>query len=399
MRSIKYLLFLLLFSPTSFFAADKPAWTIDYKKLNIPQHPKPVRIGKEVPLNPGYKVQFSPDNNVLISFWEHRPQTELVTKDSPEKSGTIFVVLLLSRESGELIRRIEWPVTGEWRSGPQMSHGSRIYPLPSGGYVGIINRHLQVFDSSFKVIHNRALEVNEYVGYDLITPLYGQYFVLRFSGYREWRTTEIINSETFEIVERLNVKNSIIDVWGNRLLGFYTDTDIKKNGYEEKKIGVDLKWNDLGLTQGGYSEAKYIYNGTIIVTDVARQSPGRKGFWFTIEEGKKSDPVFKDRLIFKPSWNTPIIANRVGKESALREALDLDTPLWIEAYNINTREIVLATKKYTNMVGHAISPDGNSIAVMTTKKIELYNVNPQYEIYGLGEVWTGQNHVDKGLCP
>jgi len=372
----------MLLPSTTLFAADKPAWTIDYKKLNLPQHPKPVKIGNEVPHEPGYKIQFTPDNNVLVSFWERRQQTELVTKNSPEKSGTFFVVLILSEETGELIRRIEWPVLGESAfGGYRFRHGSCIYPLPSGGYVGIINRRLQVLDSSLNIIHDRVLETPKDGRYELITPLYGQYFIFKHregysdeTGWAIW-ITEIIDSKTFKTIDRVNLPNSEVwDIWGDRLLAINFPNEHYERRLLVRKVG-EIQWNDLGLTQGGYSEAKYIYNGTIIVTDVSRQSPGRKGFWFTIEEGKKSDPVFKDRLIFKPSWNTPIIANRVGKESALREALDLDTPLWIEAYNINTKQIELATKKYTNMVGHAISPDGNSIAVMTTKKIELYNVN------------------------
>ena len=195
-KSIKYLLFLLPFISTTLFAADKPAWTIDYNKLNLPPHPKPVELGKERNHEPGYKVQFTPDNKVLISFWERRPQTELATKDTPENSGSVFVALLLSRETGELIRRVEWPVMRESLSGQRFSYGSRIYPLRSSGYVGIINRHLQVFDSSFNVVHNRVLERFEDAMYNLIVPLYGQFFSIGSWDGTNW-ITEIIDSKTF----------------------------------------------------------------------------------------------------------------------------------------------------------------------------------------------------------
>jgi len=131
MKSIKNQMFLLLFlSSTAFVspavAADKPVWTIDYEKLNLPERGNP--FGRAKP-DPNFRVEFTLDNKILISFLQHKPQTK-GSKDTPEK----FVVLLLSRETGELIKGVELPLVSEV---PGMYH--RIYPLPSGGYVGIIN--------------------------------------------------------------------------------------------------------------------------------------------------------------------------------------------------------------------------------------------------------------------
>jgi len=377
-------LFLMVYFSATMFAADKPAWTIDYKKLNLPKHPKPVEVGKEQNHNPGYTVQFTPDNNVLISFWERRPQTELATKDSPDKSGSVFVVLLLSIETGEPIRRIEWPVMGESLFGQRIRHGSRIYPLHSDGYVGIINRHLQVHDSSFNIIFDRLLE-NKYEmeRYDLITPLHGQFFI-----FGSWDgvscTIEIIDSKTFKTIEQwnesshiFNMSSLLMDIWGDQLLLTRHTTDFHGRNFFVKKIGTS-KWNDLGTLPKVNVYAKFIYNGIIVFTGYIEQMFDSKEFWFKIENGKVSEPIFEG-LQFKPSLNTSIVAAGASHLSDFRRTFDMDSKDWIEAYDLNTRQVLLATKRYSasDIVDYAISPDGDSIVLMTKKKIELYNVNPK----------------------
>ena len=64
MKSIKNMVFLLLFfSPimlaSTAFASDKPIWAIGYKELNLPRFDPPYK---------NHKVQFTPDNKILISF-------------------------------------------------------------------------------------------------------------------------------------------------------------------------------------------------------------------------------------------------------------------------------------------------------------------------------------------
>ncbi|MDR0843028.1 MAG: hypothetical protein LBP68_06390, partial [Acidobacteriota bacterium] len=123
MNSIKnqmFLILLLFLSSTAFtataFAADKPIWTIDRKKLNLPERGKPVNYKKWAALgiyekpDPEFKLHFTLDNKILVSFLHYRPQTELETKDTPKKFDLSFVALLLSRENGELIRHVEWPL-------------------------------------------------------------------------------------------------------------------------------------------------------------------------------------------------------------------------------------------------------------------------------------------------
>jgi hypothetical protein len=91
--------------------------------------------------DPNFKVHFTLDNKILVSFLHYRPQTELKPNDKSKKFDTFFVALLLSRENGEITRRVEWPL-GESTQRQRTGYGSCIYPLPSGGYVGIIDRRL-----------------------------------------------------------------------------------------------------------------------------------------------------------------------------------------------------------------------------------------------------------------
>ena len=370
---MKYTMFLLLFFPLSLFASDRPVWTIDSKKWNLPQRTH----GPEAWVDPRYRIQFTPDDKVLISFFDRRPQTELATKDTPEKSGHFFVALLLSRETGELIRRVEWPVIGESGPSQQFRYGSRISPLRSGGYVGIFNRRLQVLDSSFNVIHERILETSEQRGtaFEIITPLYGQFFIFLSHEDRNW-SAEIIDSKTFKIAERLDEKVMLMDIWGDRLLATWRTADVPESRFFEKRIGAS-QWNDLVGLHERNAEARYIYNGTIIVTGTTG-GPDFRGFWFSIEDGKKNDPASRG-LLFKPSLNTSIVASKRSHLSAIRRMLDLNSMDWIEAYDLSTQQVLLATRRYSaeQIRDYAISPDGMSIVLMTINRIELYTVPPE----------------------
>ena len=378
MKSIKNQIFLLLlllsttFAPVA-FAAGKLVWTFDYTKWNLPEYGKPLydknkleTMGAYDKPNPWYNVQFTPDNEILISFLEHRYQPQLGSKAQPEK----IVVLLLSRGKGELIRRVEWSIVNDFAA--QARFGPRICPLPSGGYVTLINEHLQVLDSSFSVIHDRVLDVSERL-YNITVPLSGKFFILGQSADRRKRTSEIINSVTFETIELFDKSYSgIADIWEDRLLSeSYIDSDgIRETRFFEKQIGAS-QWNDLvSVQRGGYVEAKFIYNGAIVVSD----PPHQKKFWLMIEDGRKSEPVSKGFIQFKSSRNAPIVANKVNRTSAIRNFFDLFDKESIEAYDLNTRQVLLETKKYTDIVDYAISPDGDNIILITKKKIELYAV-------------------------
>jgi len=375
------------------FASDKPVWTVDFRKLNLPKH--------ENESDPGFNVQFTPDNKILISFVHRSQQTKSATKDMLEKTDSFFVVLLLSGEKGELIRRIEWPIMPESSPAGQ----TRIYPLPSGGYVGIIDRldftvesrktvtHLQMFDSSFNVIHDRVLDTVERGKgvYRIILPMSGNVIILNQKEYRTRfaEIVEIIDLSTFEIMERFVQPDfGIVGIWKDQLLSISYDGNNDSRIFE-KKIGAS-QWNVLGLTQWTilhvlglgdsmrYGNPRFIYNGSIVFRDLIGQPPETKEIFFMIEGGKMSGPFFEG-CISRPSWNTPVVACKKSKLSSIRLFLDLDSRDWIEAYDLSTRQVLLATKRYTadNLIDYAISPDGDSIVVMTRKKIELYRVNPK----------------------
>ena len=393
-NQIILLLLLLLFLSSTAFAVDKPVWTVDHKLLNLPEIGKPVSYNKWATVglydkpNPNYNIHFTLDNKILVSFLHYRTQTEIKPNDKSKKFDTFFVALLLSRENGELIRRVEWPL-GESTQIQRIGYGSCIYPLKSGAYMGIINQHLQVFDSSFNIIYNRVLNTLEPGGgmYYLIMPLSGKYIILwrQKSATQFERIIEIIDSDTFKTMELFEIPSlRIMDIWEDRLLaiGYFEDTC--DSYYLEKKIGTE-QWNALGLTQGSQTNAKFIYNGDIIVTDNIGLVHNKKGFWFMIEAGKKSDPVFGGFYsTSKLSWNTPTIASKINNQSAIRRLFDLFGKNWVESYDLSTRKVLLKTKAYSQdsisgeeMVDYAISPDGDSIILMTNKKIELYTVNPK----------------------
>ena len=385
MRLIKNLIFLFLllflsstvFTPTA-FASDKPVWTIDYKKLNLPEG-RPVSISKYDKTDPGFYVDFTPDNRILVSFLQYSTQTELVTKDTSKKFNFFFVVLLLSRENGELIRRVEWPV-GELTIGQRIIYGSRIYPLPSGGYVGIIDRHLQALDSSFNVIYSRVLDALESGMYEITVPLSDKYFSLNRRYYMFESVSEIIDSSTFEIVERFDAPDfRIVDIWENQLLAI-TKSENGNVTIIKGEIGGDwtILIQDLSTKHGEgarYVDTKFIYNGTIVVSGDNGEPLNRKGFWFTIEDGKRGDLVFPGIGPFKPSRKTPIIATKESHKSWFRRMFDLFAKNSIKAYDVSTRQALLATPKYTDIEDFAISPDGDGILLMRKKKMEFYSVN------------------------
>ena len=374
------MILLIVLSATAFafastaFAADKPVWTVYYENLNLPNYGFHKRDKKPDPL---FNIQFTPDNKILVRFLLYKQQTKSARKAPPEHS----VILLLSKENGKLINRVVLPVMPELFP----SRRNEIFPLPSGGYVQLIDRHLQVFDSSFNVIYSRVSDGD----FSRITvPLSGKFFILHTN-----QNSEIIDSDTFETVERLEQQPNfaIEDIWGDRLLAVRYIGRIQKTLYSlhefyEKKIGAS-QWNYLGFEQGERPTAQYIYNGAIVVDDRIGLPPDgvidQKRFWFMIEDGKKSDAVFKD-CKFTPSWNTPVMACKNNKTSAIRELLDLFGKTWIEAYDLITRQVLLKTKAYTpdsisgeDVVDYAISPNGDSIVLMTSKKIELYTVKPK----------------------
>jgi hypothetical protein len=208
--------------------------------------------------------------------------------------------------------------------------------------------------------------------YYLTVPLSGKFIILRRqkSAAQREQIVEIIDSGTFETIERFEIPGfAIIDIWEDRLLSISSEHRLA-----EKKISA-LQWNDLRLDGSViYNTASFIYNGAIVVKSRIQGSLDEKIFLTMIEDGKKSDPIFNG-CMSKPSLSTPVVACRESKLSEIRERLDLSAKDWIAVYDLSTRQVLLATKKYSeDIVDYAISPDGSSIILMIKKKIEIYNV-------------------------
>ena len=122
----------LMASLAVLFAADKPIWKLDTQAQGIPKMwiDRPVESSRYSAV----RLQISPDNEVIISFFQRRRQRELATKTTPEKSGSIFVSLFIDKDDGGLITKSEWPVIGEsvWWERGSIAWCGRNYHPPKG---------------------------------------------------------------------------------------------------------------------------------------------------------------------------------------------------------------------------------------------------------------------------
>ena len=407
-RNQIFLILVIVLSTTVFastaFAADKPVWTIDHKKLNLPERGKLLSMKKwktigafEKP-DQLFQIQFTSDNKILVSFLYFKPQNESEPVSKSKKFDAFFVALLLKRENGELIRRVEWSLEETTLEMHGLYRFCSIYSLQQGGYAVLTTQRLQILDSSFNVIHDRALDAIKLVDgkYYLMVPLSGKFFIFgQANGLRDRRGEqfiEIIDSSTFEMLERFDKTNfTITDIWEDRLVLLNHSEYTFDSQVFEKKIGAS-QWNIIGLKKGStirssdkrrYVDPRFSYNGAIIFKKDDNSAivftKVDKGFWLMIEDGKESRLPLSG-YEFELSSNAPVIAGEKYKLSVIRRMLALLGKHWIEAYDLNTRHVLLATKGYSNsrstqeIKDYAISPDGNSIILITSKKIELYTV-------------------------
>ncbi|HSW39778.1 MAG TPA: hypothetical protein VLL97_09835 [Acidobacteriota bacterium] len=359
---------------------------MESRRFDIPEW---SRIhGDETTIDTGLRLHFSPEDEVYVTFIQRRQQTELASESNPEKSGTVFNALFFSKEDGSLVKRHEWPTMGELAIKDQIAHGSRLFPLPNGGYVGIIYRQLQVLDSSLKVLHSRKLDRLEQRLYRLIVPKCGPYFVLAQVYTRVDTNIEVFDTRSFEIVEQLNMPDlGILDIWEDRLLavglreipGKYRSHRLY---FREKRIGED-RWAKIGLEeQPGHSSAGYTNTGAIVVNDTipGLNRPEYRDRWFIMDNGKKGEPVVyagRDRPGTSiPARSAPIMAVRMGREDRIRAALDMDNSAisWIDVLDLRTSKRLLRTRTTRFMLEFALSSDGRRLAVLTDKTLELYNV-------------------------
>jgi len=371
MRSMKIAILVLLFS-THVFAADKPVLVINGKPLDLPQYED---YGKNERPNyePEFNIQFSPKDEIMLSFFQRGKKPVLKIKDSQETSGLFFVTLFLSKEDGKLINKAEWPAAGELDSSERVRYGSRIYPLPDNGYVGMFNKRLQVLNSSLNAIHDRLLErlpEKKYV-YEIYAPSHGTFFAL-MQGYKRFLgENDIIDYVTFKTVDR--VSDRIVDIWEDKLLlvGFSGN---KINYLFEKRIGSSSEGFRLKIEN--FEDAKFAHNGAAIVLSYRGQFPPfAQHYWFTIENRKVGNPVFVEgeyvnRLVVARA--APVFAVSASKS----RLFDRGASGKINVYDINTQQMLLQTKTYNDDYDYALSSDGRSLSVFLyeKRKIEIYKV-------------------------
>ena len=363
----------MLFFPILLFAADKPALVIEGKKLDFPEYENYIR-NERPGYEPEYKIHFSSKDEIMLSFFKRTKQPVLTLKDNPETAGLSFNVLFFSKEDGKLINKAEWPAVGELDWIERLQYGSRIYPLPDNGYVGVFNKHLQILDSSLNVVHDRVLErlqEQKYV-YGIQAPSHGSFFSLWKTDKRYSGEKEIIDSNTFKTIGRIS--EGIVDIWGDKMLlvGF-SGNDI--NYVYEKRIGSTSDGFNIKIDY--YTDAKYVHNGTAIVLGYRGNilPPHAKHYWFTIENGKAGNPVFVGKgfaTYLVTARKAPVVAIIIAK---LR-SFDRGAARCINVYNTNTQQMLLQTKTYNEEFDYVLSADGKSLAVFfkTQKRIELYKI-------------------------
>ena len=372
MRANKMVLFILFFS-VFVFSADKPAWVVKNKTMDLPEY-ESYRTKERPNYNPEYKIQFSPKDEIMLSYFQRSNQPVLTIKDDPKTSGLSFNVLFFSKEDGKLINKAEWPVEGELDWIERLHYGSRIYPLSDSGYVGMFNKHLQILDSSLNVIHDRLLErLPERQVYDIFAPSHGTFFALWQSNKRYSGENDIIDSSTFQTVDR--VSGGIVDIWGDKLLMVSLSEKGNITSIYEKRIGSSSYGFQLKIDN--YKGAKYTYNGAAIFLGYKGNIPPpyAEHYWFIIENGKVGNPVFVEggfATTLVTARKAPVVAITVAK---LR-LFDRGGTGWINVYDINTKQKLLQTKKYNDSYDYALSSDGRILVVFIheKRKIELYKV-------------------------
>jgi hypothetical protein len=361
-------------SPISLLSADKPLWVLDPATIGVPDNWNESSAKGESRYS-RINLQVSADDEIIISFNQRRKQIDLATKSTPEKSGSVLVSLFISPSDGKLIRKNEWPVMGESSLQDQISRGSRIQALASGGYVGIINGHLQVLDSSMKVLNERFLNrPDEDRVYKLFTSLSGPFFILaqRYSKLKD--KVEIIDSRTLVTTGREDLPDiGMQDIWEDHLLGIQEQGQTIYN-LKARKIGGS--WLDIALKPepGQYTQARFTNNGDIVVAAYHNNCH----LWFVIKGSARSDAIVypRDEIIRNiiAARRASIIAIRIAKWGGVRALLDMNSASCVVVYDLTTQQMLLKTKARDDMIGYAISSDGRSLAVLTEKKLEMYDV-------------------------
>jgi len=334
----------------------------------------PVDVNKQ---NSEVGVRFIRENEVLITFFRHEEPTNGIKTNIGEKKT--FVALLLHSETGDLVRRVEWPI--------QDSKKFHFYAFPQDVYLVRINDILQALDSSLNVVHSKTLELlPQNHQHNIIIPKAGNFFIVEQWG--KENNYEVLDWRTFETVEKkTNVSNiniRIIDILNDRLLAISSSND-QGARLLEKKIG-DLSWNSFGVNlprQPYLEDAKFFYNDAVVVQgylkDILPSQRRRHTFWFVVENGIGSSPVIygenKDEFILSifPAKQGPILGVIVFKPAL--DIFDTGKPgtSWTDIWDVTTQQ-KLRLKIEKDEIDRDLSPDGRRLVVLKKKKLEMYAI-------------------------
>jgi len=317
------------------------------------------------------KLRFVYENEILITFFQNDLVEDLKTK--------ALVALLLHRETGEVIKRVEWQVSKSLAANEIFIHS-----LPEGGYLWRIGDKLQALDLSLNIICSKILtSLTQNQSYSIIMPRSGYFFIIDQNINGIDRIYEIVDWRTFETVEKISVGVfRIKDIWNDRLLAIDSLRAGEHRWLLEKRIG-DLSWNIFGFNLPRLHDAIFIYNGAIAVTCSMNDS-GLFGpaFWFVMEDGWSGSPIFygknnRERMGgLLPVKQRPIIAVIGYSGSRIREFLDIDSvrKSWIDVWDIKSQQRLLRTKNEKDVIGSALSPYGLNIVRLSKQKLEMYAI-------------------------
>jgi len=381
MMNAKPLIMLILFGllcTHSSLAWDKPIWSIEIWKT--------IGGDEYSGTYPHKNIQFVSDKEILFTFvlsrYKDPAKIRLKNKSFQEQSAA-FIALFLSTITGEATRRVAWPIQDVDSYGYERE--MCLHPLPNGGFVGVINDRLQVFDTKMELLHSRQLPpLPEHHTYKIIPPRSGYYFALEQLRNDFEKKNEIIDSRNFKTVEYLDVKGlGLRDIWDDRLLATGASED--KTAYlVEKKVGGSWVVHENKLIEYSmfpvYNYAQFANNGDIVFSGNEKKS--LISSWCNTTNGKPDNHSrhnenyeTNDRCECS-NRRPPIIAGAKGEASRIRKMLDLNLKDYVDVRDMCENKILLQTKTISNTtpLQYALSADDKNLVVLADTKVEFYAI-------------------------
>jgi len=371
-------------------AADRPSWTVDLRALD----------GREFRGQRSVGFQFTSSGEIMLSFLSGGAAYDTHGNALAGTPGS-YVVMLIDRADGHLVRKAEWPSGTRRNVRELLDHGPRIQPLPDGGYVCLIDGQLLALDASLKVVNERCVVCQDEGTdryYELIPARSGPLFLLDYSKFLDNSNhyhAEVIDSRSLATLETWDFTGTHLeDLWGQRVLAVRLATRPRTpfpvalpvpdppDDIIERQIGGP--WRDLGLKLASGRKPRFTADGSI-VGDGRREGVG--ACW-AIMAGPKGDraPVCYSPeqaiVSITPARRAPVIAVLLARQSAIRSFLDLtrDSWNWVVVHESDTGRKLVTTPKRFDLEAYALSSDGQTLAVLTEKKLEAYAVRTSNDV-------------------